>query len=94
MCNYSFHDKAKADCLNKFYASTSSVSDEQISLLPLQPNTDSKLSSIFIEENEIKDIIEILDRNKTTGPDFISKKMLKRIPYSVMKPLCILFNII
>ncbi|MCG7867669.1 MAG: hypothetical protein JAY74_15080 [Candidatus Thiodiazotropha taylori] len=85
-------DEAKADCFNEYFASISSVNDEHASLPPFESKTNSKLSSIVIEENEIKDIIENLNPNKAIGPDFISNKMLKGTLHSVTKPLCILFN--
>ena len=85
-------DEAKADCFNDYFASISSVNDEHVCLPPFELKTNSKLSSITIEESEIKDIIENLNPNKAIGPDFISNKMLIGTAHTVLKPLSILFN--
>ena len=52
----------------------------------------NNLSNIFIEEQEISDIITILPVNKAIGPDCISHKMLKSTKSSIVKPLKLLFN--
>ena len=85
-------DEAKADCFNDYFASISSVNDEHVRLPPFELKTNSKLSSITIEESEIKDIIENLNPNKAIGPGFISNKMLIGTAHTVLKPLSILYN--
>jgi hypothetical protein len=43
-------------------------------------------------ESEIIDIINSLDLDKASGPDFISHRMLKGVSRTISKPLSILFN--
>ena len=92
--HYAHHssDEAKADCFDDYFASISSVNDEHIRLPTFEPKTNSKLSSITIEESEIKDITENLDPDKAIGPDFISNKMLIGTAHAVLKHLSILYN--
>jgi hypothetical protein len=48
-------------------------------------------SGMYITENEIIDVIQILDPNKATGADKISHKMLKISSEKIAKPLLIFF---
>ena len=85
-------DKEKADSLNSYFASVSSLDDSQAELPPFTELTDATLDNIEITEEEINDVIENLDPNKASGSDLISNKMLKKISKVVAKPLCIIFN--
>jgi hypothetical protein len=85
-------DQEKADCLNDYFASISTVNDSGAVLPPFLPKTDLNLSNISITESEIEDVIRVLALNKACGPDLISHKMLKGVSETIPKPLCILFN--
>ena len=85
-------DKEKADCLNDYFTSISTVCDDNVILPDFQKITDSSLHYFDISQNEIKDIINCLDINKASGPDLINHKMLKYVSNSVSKPLVIIFN--
>ena len=87
-----FNDQDKANCLNDYFASISTVNDEHTQLPPFPKLTDNSLSEINCTEHEIQTIIEVLDPNKASGDDGISHKMLKGVSKSVSKPLCILMN--
>ena len=50
------------------------------------------LDNIIIMETEVKDILDILNVNKASGPDMISNRMLKYISTSVSKPVSIFYN--
>jgi hypothetical protein len=54
--------------------------------------TNNIINEIHITENEIIDSIQILDPNKATGPDKISRKMIKISPEKIAKPLLIIIN--
>ena len=85
-------DKEKADCLNSYFASISTLDDSHAVLPPFMELTDSVLDRIDISEEEIKDVIVNLDPNKASGPDLISNKMIKQVAGAKAKPLQIIFN--
>ena len=85
-------DGEKADCLNSYFASVSSLDDSHSVLPPFTELTDKVLDSIDITEDEINDIIVNLDPNKASGPDLTSNKMIKNVAGAMAKPLCIIFS--
>lgn len=85
-------DEEKADCLNDYFTSISQVCDDHAHLPHFQKITNNTLESFDISESKVSDIIDSLDLNKASGPDFINHKMLKNVSKSVSKPLTILFN--
>ena len=85
-------DEEKAECLNSYFASVSSIDDTNAVLPPLIEHTDQVLEHITVTEEEINDVIINLDPNKASGPDLISNKMIKYVTKAIVKPLCILFN--
>ena len=87
-----FNDQDKANCLNDYFASISTVNDENTQLPPFTKLTDNSLSQIICTEQEIEKTIEVLNPNKASGDDGISHKMLRGVSKSVSKPLCILMN--
>ena len=50
------------------------------------------LITIIITENEVKEIVDLLNINKASGPDLINHKMLKYVSTAVSNPLTIIFN--
>ena len=91
---YHFNDTEKANCLNDYFTSISSISEEQNSTqLPIfSSKTVNTLDNFLITESEIADIIDILNPNKSVGEDKISHKILKYTKFSIAKPLALLFN--
>jgi len=87
-----FSDDEKANFLNDFFASISTVDDTNATLPPVNLLTDNSLNDISLTEQEIIDTIQILNVNKAVGEDLISHKVLKNICHSISKPLCILYN--
>ena len=92
--NYYFNDIDKANCLNDYFISISSMSQEQnnTALPNCSLKTNHTLSHINITVKEIIDIIDILNPNKSVGDDKISHKLLKLTKHSISKPLVLLFN--
>ena len=62
---------------NSYFSSISTIDDTYVTLPNMYSLCNNNLSNIFIEEQEISDIITILPVNKAIGPDCISHKMLK-----------------
>lgn len=87
-----FSDVDKANVLNDYFASVSSVDDSQATLPEFTLRTDQSLNEINILEQDVIDVLENLVINKAAGPDGISHKLLKETAKSISKPLTILFN--
>ena len=87
-----FNDQDKANCLNDYFASISTLNDAETQLPPFTKLTDNSLFQINCTELEIEYIIEVLNPNKASGDDGISHTMLKGVSKTVSKPLCILTN--
>lgn len=85
-------DQEKVECLNNYFTSISTTTNEPPTLPNLMPKTNSKLESIVITEQEVIDVLESLNINKASGPDLISNKMLKCVAKSFARPLTALFN--
>ncbi len=90
--NFYFSDSEKADCLNNFFVSISTVDDTGASLPQMIHKTDQELDMVIINESEVNDILKILQCNKACGNDFINHKMLKGVSATISKPLTTLFN--
>ena len=74
---WAFTDEAKADCLNDYFVSISTVNDENTVLPPFEKLTNNSLSTVNCTENEIEHLINVLNINKASGDDGISHRMLK-----------------
>ena len=57
-------DEEKAETLNSYFASVSSLDDSQAELPPLTELTDASIDNIEITEDEVIDVIVNLDPNK------------------------------
>ena len=84
----------KANCLNDYFISISSISQEQnnTTLPNCSLKTNNTLTNIYITEKEVKDTIDILNPNKSVGKDIISHKLLQLTKHTISKPLVLLFN--
>ena len=87
-----FTDEDKANCLNDYFISVSTIDDANSTLPPFESKTVSSLDTIHIERSGIEDIIACLDINKAVRPDLISHTVLKHIRLSISQPLFMLFN--
>ena len=67
----------KANCLNSYFASISTVNDNNIMLPECPLRTLNKLVLDEITISEVKDIIHSIDINKASGSDNISHRMPK-----------------
>ena len=84
----------KAELFNNVFASQFELDDAGISIPQpiVDPNLNS-LENIVLIDEEVIDILRTLDTSKSSGPDFISPKMLKLGAEQLAYPLCKLFNI-
>ena len=88
----SVSDVDKANVLNDYFVSISTIDDSHTTLPDFILKTNSSLNNIRITDREISDILLNLNVNKATGPDEISHRMLKETHSTICQPLCILFN--
>ena len=89
---YAFTGLEKANCMNEYFASISSVDDTNINLPVFSQKTENSLYTLQILESDIADVIQTLIENKASGEDQISHKILKGTCNSIKKPLSILYN--
>lgn len=83
----------KVQIFNEYFCSQSSINDEHTSIPSTQSQyIDITLTSIYISENDVYDILINLDTSKATGPDGISPFFLKNAATELKYPLSNLFN--
>ena len=85
-------DVEKANCLNSYFSSISSLDDSNAVLPSFCTKTDKTLEELIITENEIKDVLDISNVNDASGPNLKSNKMFKAVSFEVSKPLAIIMN--
>ena len=71
-------DQEKVECLNEYFTSISTKSDEVPQIPNLIPKTYARLEQIEISEQEVLDMLETLNTHKASGPDGISNKMMMK----------------
>ena len=76
-------DEEKAETLNSYFTSVSSLDNSQAELPPLTELTDASIDNIESTQDEVIDVIVNLDPNKASGPDLITSKMLKSVSKTV-----------
>ena len=82
----------KAECFNDYFASISLVNDEHVSLPEFPIITQNCLTQIRIHERKIEEIICTINKNKASGLDAISPKMVKSVAKQISKPLAVFSN--
>ena len=82
----------KANRLNEYFVSLSTVDDSNASLSQFTPRSENTLNFIHVEESEIVDVVQTVIVNKASGDDQISHIILTNTRHTIKKPLCILFN--
>ncbi|MCG7879943.1 MAG: reverse transcriptase domain-containing protein [Candidatus Thiodiazotropha endolucinida] len=90
LCCYT--DDEKAECLNEYFSSISTINDIGVQLPNFELKTRNSLSNIACTASEISNLITLLNPNKATGPDSISNRMLKAVAIEISVPLELLFN--
>lgn len=90
---YAFTDEDKANELNDFFSSVSTINDTNIELPYFDKRSRSEITAFRINQSEVQDTLKILKINKATGPDGISNRMLKLTINTITVPLTKLFNL-
>ncbi|WAR22614.1 hypothetical protein MAR_016588 [Mya arenaria] len=80
-------NEEKANALNNYFSSISNVNDSSSTLPRSNLKTNYCLNELTINEQEVIDILENLDVNKSTRPDQISQRMLKETSKRCAFPL-------
>ena len=82
---------SKANCLNDYFESQSTVSNEN-DPLPDTWHYNSRLEQIILTEEEVRLAISNLDTRKAVGPDKIHNILLTKSISVITNPLTTLFN--
>ena len=82
----------KVNMLNDYVSSHTLIKVQNKQLPDLDLFTDKTLDSISISVQDVKDVLENLDRNKAHSPNHVSPCLLKEEAPILSKPLSILFN--
>ena len=88
-------EQEKSNILNDFFASQTQLTD-----IPSLPDTTADtdrepvpaLNSITVEKEEVLNLLNSLDTNKSTGPDQLPSKILKMSALLIYEPLTKLFK--
>jgi hypothetical protein len=76
--NHTISDSiGKAQAFNEYFSSHSNINTTNASLPEERFTCNTSLSDINITENEVTDILQSLDPNKSVGPDGINPRLLK-----------------
>ena len=84
--------REKADIFNKYFANQCTINNNGSVLPNLTSKTDASLSHISASQEEIINIINNLNPNKSHGHDGVSVSMLKLCAAEVAIPLQLIFN--
>ena len=87
-------DIQKAELLNTFFTSQSTV-DDTYGHIPILPDIvdQHSLEQIVISESDVLDILTTLDPTKAVGHDHVGPRLPKEAPNELSAPLCKLFNL-
>ena len=83
----------KAEILNYYFASQSTINDTNVPLPDLDPPNYPQLDKINISQDDVKDAISLLKPYKAPGPNSVSPKLIKEAKNELAHPLSKLFNL-
>ena len=83
----------KAEHFAQYFAMQSSMPHDVVPQLPeLYYVTQSRLSVIHVEPENVFKMLNSLDVHKSVGPDYVCNRLLKECAVALAEPLCTLFN--
>ena len=85
--------REKADIFNKYFANQCTINDNGSGLPNFISKTDASLSHISVSQQQIINIINNFNPNKSHGHDGVSVSMLKICAAEVALPLQLIFNV-
>ena len=86
------NNRQKAEALNNFFASQTTLPNTDKDLPPFHYKTDARLDRLNITPAQVKQILLDLDPSKSVGPDSISNKLLKACADTLCYPLSYIFQ--
>lgn len=86
-------DIEKAEILNKYFASQSTIDDRDTDLPDLDLPNYPPLETINISQDDVKDVISLIKPHKAPGPNLISPKLIKEAKTELAYPFSKLFNL-
>ena len=85
-------DYDKANALNDYFTSQCQLDTQGATLPDIETDDGHNLYMINITSSTVKDILEILDTSKSSGPDEVSAKFLKNTSKAIAPILSKIFN--
>ena len=86
-------DEELVDVFNDFFSSVFTNEDlSNISILDMQKQNPQELTTVNINEEDILALLNKIDINKSSGPDYVYGRILKEGGSSFSKALNIIFN--
>ncbi|MCG7879453.1 MAG: reverse transcriptase domain-containing protein [Candidatus Thiodiazotropha taylori] len=86
-------DHDKANILNDYFQSQSSLNDKDAYLPAILPSpVTTELSTIVLTIAEVESVLKILPVGKATGPNGLSNRILRELSQELSYPYCSLFN--
>ena len=91
--DFCFSSEVKADLLNRYFTSISTVNDDNVALPAFEYKCQNRSARTECTSHDIQTLVELLNPNKATGPDeiLLSNETLKAVANEVSVPLNILF---
>ncbi|WP_419611672.1 reverse transcriptase domain-containing protein [Thiolapillus sp.] len=89
--NTYYSNKEKANILNDFFISQSTLEHED-DTPPDLPRLDCQINDITLSVSEVSNAIQNLDKGKATGPDQVHNRLLIASAAIIIEPLSKLFN--
>ena len=90
-CSTKFDDKEKADILQKQFASVFTREPDDV-IPELQKKTKFSLKNLVVTVEMVKEVIKLLNVNKSCGPDEINPRMLLELAEQISAPLALIMN--